>query len=69
MHTWWLQVLELSEFSSLTDLEFHPTFIGIPVRNGVAHVREIARMSLRLMETVKVFSVMVMVMVMVGCME
>ena len=66
MHTWWLQVLEWPAFS---DLEFHPTFIGIPVRNGVAHVREIARMSLRLMETVKVFSVMVMVMVMVGCME
>ena len=42
--------------------------IGIPVRNGVSHVREIARMSLRLMETVKVImmvTVMVMVMVMV----
>ena len=27
---------------------------GIPVRNGVSHVREIARMSLKLMEAVKV---------------
>ena len=26
------------------------------MRNGVSHVREIARMSLRLMETVKVFA-------------
>ena len=45
--------------------------IGIPVRNGVSHVREIARMSLRLMETVKVImmvTVMVMVMVIVMAM-
>ena len=32
------------------------------MRNGVAHVREIARMSLRLMETVKVLRMMGMVM-------
>ena len=39
---------------------------GIPVRNGVSHVREIARMSLRLMETVKVmWSVMVMIVLVV----
>jgi len=30
---------------------------GIPVRNGVSHVREIARMSLRLMEAVKTFRI------------
>ena len=34
----------------------HELLTGIPVRNGVSHVREIARMSLRLMETVKVFA-------------
>ena len=38
---------------------------GIPVRNGVSHVREIARMSLRLMETVKVMWIVMVMIVLV----
>ena len=46
-------------------IDCQPTMMsGIPVRNGVAHAREIARMSLKLMETVKVMRMVVMVMVM-----
>lgn len=30
---------------------------GLPVRNGTAHAREICRMSLALLETVKTFTI------------
>ena len=33
------------------------TISGIPVRNGTTHVREIARMSLKLLEAVKTFKI------------
>ena len=71
MHTWWLQVRVFSLISpdcppTMIVIDCQPTMMsGIPVRNGVAHAREIARMSLKLMETVKVMRMMVMVMVMV----
>jgi class 3 adenylate cyclase len=53
MPTWWLQVI----IHSLLKAQHSLYISGIPVRNGTTHVREIARMSLKLLEAVKTFKI------------
>ena len=54
MPTWWLQVI-YPLIMTPSHLILLPA--GIPVRNGSSHVREIARMSLKLVEAVKTFKI------------
>ena len=56
MPTWWLQVIIHSPVKAqLSTIYIYIS--GIPVRNGTTHVREIARMSLKLLEAVKTFKI------------
>ena len=52
MHTWLHQV-ECKSNNELSRHIFYP--LGLPIRNGDNHSREIARMSLKMLEAVKSF--------------